>query len=108
MKNIFKHLNYIVFIFGIQFFACSNNSNNKGASTKQEVTNKGNCSGAKEFARKTYIRTVDDVVNLTIVGCDENPDGSFEITFTNSATSERPGMPVKQYVKVAFDGNKYY
>jgi hypothetical protein len=109
MKNNFKHLNYLVIIFCIQFIACGNNNrSNNGSNTNQQVINKGNCGDAQDFARKNYIKTANDAINLTIVGCEQNPDGSFTIEFTNSGTSENPGMPVKQNVRVGFDGNNYY
>jgi hypothetical protein len=100
MKNIFKHLNYIIIIF----FACSNNN----------IINKGNCSGAQEFFDKNYVQstTIGGIISIAIVGCDENSDGSFTITYINIPTpitgaNENLGMPVKQYCKVGFDGNKY-
>jgi hypothetical protein len=109
MKNNFKHLNYLVIIFCFQFIACSNNNrSNNGSNTNQQVNNKGNCGDAQDFARKNYIKTANDAINLTIVGCEQNPDGSFTIEFTNSGTSENRGMPVKQNVRVGFDGNNYY
>lgn len=109
-KNMKNNLFYIIFfITCIQIYSCSNNkSRNISARTRQENTNKGNCNDAQEFARKNYIRNVDDEIYLTIVGCEENPDGSYKITFTNTGTSDNPGMPIKQLVRVCFDGNNYY
>jgi hypothetical protein len=109
MKKNLKILNLILMVSIIQFYACSNDNNRKkGSRTNQQLANNGNCSDAKEFAKRQYIKNADDAINLTIVGCEQNPDGSFTVEFTNSGTSENPGIPVKQNVRVGFDGNKYY
>ncbi len=68
---------------------------------------KVNCSNAKEFARRQYIRTPDATINLTIEGDDQTPDGSFTIEFTNFVTIEIPRMQVKN-VSEGFKGNNYY
>jgi hypothetical protein len=109
MKKSFKYLNYLVIIFCIQFIACrNNNKSNNGANTNQQVTNKGNCSGAKQYALKTYINVNGGGLNYTIEGCNENPDGSFQITLQKTGTYDSNGNLEKRYVRVGFDGNNYY
>jgi hypothetical protein len=110
MKNTFKYLSYILIVSIIQLYACSNNnSRNKGSNNKQDVTTqKGNCSEAKQYALKTYVSVNGSGLNYTIVGCNENSDGSFEITLQKTGTYDSNGNLEKRYVRVGFDGNNYY
>jgi len=111
MKNIFKLLSYIIAVSIIQFYSCTNNNNNRNKRTnyKQDVTTqKGNCNEAKQYALKTYVRVYGSELNYTIEGCNENPDGSFEITLQKTGTYDSNGNLEKRYVRVGFDGNNYY